>query len=165
MCRQSFRQTVLGIEQLGVIGIRSFQMGCSPVSDRQKFSTEVLSPLFLNSRIPHAERRSRRGSYSARSHRRWPERDGALRVLHIETYEEILRSTYSDNALLFYRIGRHRPSERAASKTASSLWRLHRASELMATIPNQSSVAKAYQEFDADGRMTPSPYCDRVGCL
>jgi arsenic resistance protein ArsH len=35
----------------------------------------------------------------------------------------------------------------------------------MATIPNQSSVAKAYQEFDADGRMTPSPYCDRVGCL
>ncbi len=32
----------------------------------------------------------------------------------------------------------------------------------MITIPNQSSVAKAYQEFDADGRMKPSPYYDRV---
>lgn len=32
----------------------------------------------------------------------------------------------------------------------------------MITIPNQSSVAKAYQEFDADGRMKPSSYCDRV---
>ncbi|MCI3206778.1 arsenical resistance protein ArsH [Pandoraea capi] len=32
----------------------------------------------------------------------------------------------------------------------------------MVTIPNQSSVAKAYQEFDADGRMKPSPYYDRV---
>lgn len=32
----------------------------------------------------------------------------------------------------------------------------------MVTIPNQSSVAKAYQEFDAGGRMKPSPYYDRV---
>ncbi|KQO76235.1 arsenical resistance protein ArsH [Rhizobium sp. Leaf262] len=32
----------------------------------------------------------------------------------------------------------------------------------MITIPNQSSVAKAFQEFDADGRMKPSFYYDRV---
>ncbi|WP_136161824.1 arsenical resistance protein ArsH [Sphingomonas flavalba] len=32
----------------------------------------------------------------------------------------------------------------------------------MVTIPNQSSVAKAYQEFDEAGRMKPSPYYDRV---
>jgi arsenic resistance protein ArsH len=32
----------------------------------------------------------------------------------------------------------------------------------MVTIPNQSSVAKAYQEFDANGRMKPSSYYDRV---
>ncbi len=32
----------------------------------------------------------------------------------------------------------------------------------MITIPNQSSVAKAYDEFDADGRMKPSAYYDRV---
>jgi len=32
----------------------------------------------------------------------------------------------------------------------------------MVTIPNQSSVAKAYQEFDDDGRMKPSPYYERV---
>ncbi|VVE37453.1 arsenical resistance protein ArsH [Pandoraea iniqua] len=32
----------------------------------------------------------------------------------------------------------------------------------MVTIPNQSSVAKAYQEFDANGRMKPSAYYDRV---
>lgn len=32
----------------------------------------------------------------------------------------------------------------------------------MITIPNQSSVAKAYQEFDQNGRMKPSPYYDRV---
>ncbi|UVA77744.1 arsenical resistance protein ArsH [Pandoraea commovens] len=32
----------------------------------------------------------------------------------------------------------------------------------MVTIPNQSSVAKAYQEFDAEGRMKPSSYYDRV---
>ncbi|MDO3432113.1 arsenical resistance protein ArsH [Rhizobium sp. CBN3] len=32
----------------------------------------------------------------------------------------------------------------------------------MITIPNQSSVAKAYQEFDAEGRMKPSSYYDRV---
>ena len=32
----------------------------------------------------------------------------------------------------------------------------------MITIPNQSSVARAYQEFDADGRMKPSSYYDRV---
>lgn len=32
----------------------------------------------------------------------------------------------------------------------------------MFTIPNQSSVAKAYDEFDAVGRMKPSPYYDRL---
>lgn len=32
----------------------------------------------------------------------------------------------------------------------------------MLTIPNQSSVAKAYEEFDEHGRMKPSPYYDRV---
>jgi arsenic resistance protein ArsH len=32
----------------------------------------------------------------------------------------------------------------------------------MVTIPNQSSVAKAYQEFDDAGRMKPSPFYDRV---
>lgn len=32
----------------------------------------------------------------------------------------------------------------------------------MVTIPNQSSVAKAYQEFDEAGRMKPSPYYDRL---
>lgn len=32
----------------------------------------------------------------------------------------------------------------------------------MLTIPNQSSVPKAYQEFDLDGRMKDSPYRDRV---
>lgn len=32
----------------------------------------------------------------------------------------------------------------------------------MVTIPNQSSVAKAYQEFDEAGRMKPSSYYDRV---
>lgn len=32
----------------------------------------------------------------------------------------------------------------------------------MFTIPNQSSVAKAFQEFDEAGRMLPSPYYDRV---
>ena len=32
----------------------------------------------------------------------------------------------------------------------------------MITIPNQSSVAKAFQEFDADGRMKASAYYDRV---
>jgi arsenic resistance protein ArsH len=32
----------------------------------------------------------------------------------------------------------------------------------MVTIPNQSSVAKAYQEFDDDGRMKPSPYYERL---
>ena len=32
----------------------------------------------------------------------------------------------------------------------------------MLTIPNQSSVAKAFQEFDEDGRMKPSSYYDRV---
>jgi len=30
------------------------------------------------------------------------------------------------------------------------------------TIPNQSSVAKAFLEFDDDGRMKPSPYYDRI---
>lgn len=32
----------------------------------------------------------------------------------------------------------------------------------MFTIPNQSSVAKAWQEFDAEGRMKPSDFRDRV---
>ncbi len=32
----------------------------------------------------------------------------------------------------------------------------------MVTIPNQSSVAKAYQEFDDDGRMKPSAFYDRL---
>ena len=31
----------------------------------------------------------------------------------------------------------------------------------MPTIPNQSSVAKAYQEFDNAGRMKPASYYDR----
>jgi arsenic resistance protein ArsH len=30
------------------------------------------------------------------------------------------------------------------------------------TIPNQSSVAKAFMEFDDEGRMKPSPYYDRI---
>ncbi|MGR3464776.1 arsenical resistance protein ArsH [Limimaricola sp.] len=32
----------------------------------------------------------------------------------------------------------------------------------MVTIPNQSSVAKAWDEFDAAGRMKPSPYYNRI---
>ncbi|MBU4435473.1 MAG: NAD(P)H-dependent oxidoreductase, partial [Alphaproteobacteria bacterium] len=32
----------------------------------------------------------------------------------------------------------------------------------MITIPNQSSVAMAWKEFDDDGRMKPSAYYDRV---
>jgi arsenic resistance protein ArsH len=32
----------------------------------------------------------------------------------------------------------------------------------MVTIPNQSSVAKAYQEFDDNGRMKPSAYYERL---
>jgi len=32
----------------------------------------------------------------------------------------------------------------------------------MITIPNQSSVAKAYLEFEEDGRMKPSSYYDRI---
>ncbi|MDX2023196.1 MAG: arsenical resistance protein ArsH [Deltaproteobacteria bacterium] len=32
----------------------------------------------------------------------------------------------------------------------------------MITIPNQSSVPKAFEEFDAAGRMKPSPYYDRL---
>jgi len=32
----------------------------------------------------------------------------------------------------------------------------------MVTIPNQSSVAKAFQEFDDNGRMKPSPYYKRL---
>jgi arsenic resistance protein ArsH len=32
----------------------------------------------------------------------------------------------------------------------------------MITIPNQSSIAKAFNEFDEDGRMKPSAYYDRV---
>jgi arsenical resistance protein ArsH len=30
------------------------------------------------------------------------------------------------------------------------------------TVPNQSAVAKAWDEFDEDGRMKPSPYYDRI---
>ncbi len=32
----------------------------------------------------------------------------------------------------------------------------------MVTIPNQSSVAMAFNEFDAEGRMKPSPYYNRI---
>ncbi|MDZ4077223.1 MULTISPECIES: arsenical resistance protein ArsH [Hydrocarboniphaga] len=32
----------------------------------------------------------------------------------------------------------------------------------MLTIPNQSSVAKAFDEFDSEGRMKPSAYYDRI---
>ena len=32
----------------------------------------------------------------------------------------------------------------------------------MLTIPNQSSVAKAFLEFEEDGRMKPSAYYDRI---
>jgi len=32
----------------------------------------------------------------------------------------------------------------------------------MFTIPNQSSVAKAFEEFDEDGRMKPSAYYERI---
>jgi arsenic resistance protein ArsH len=32
----------------------------------------------------------------------------------------------------------------------------------MITIPNQSLVAKAFNEFNKDGRMKPSSYYDRV---
>ena len=32
----------------------------------------------------------------------------------------------------------------------------------MVTIPNQSSVPKAFLEFDDDDRMIPSPYYDRI---
>jgi arsenic resistance protein ArsH len=32
----------------------------------------------------------------------------------------------------------------------------------MITIPNQSSVAKAFEQFTDDGRMKPSAYYDRV---
>ena len=32
----------------------------------------------------------------------------------------------------------------------------------MITIPNQSSVAKAFLEFEEDGRMKPSAYYDRM---
>ena len=32
----------------------------------------------------------------------------------------------------------------------------------MITIPNQSSVAKAFLEFEEDGRMKPSAYYDRL---
>ena len=32
----------------------------------------------------------------------------------------------------------------------------------MITIPNQASVAKAYEQFDEVGRMLPSSYYDRV---
>ena len=32
----------------------------------------------------------------------------------------------------------------------------------MITIPNQSSVAKAHEQFDEAGRMLPSPYYDRL---
>ena len=34
----------------------------------------------------------------------------------------------------------------------------------MLTIPNQGSVAKAFLEFEEDGRMKSSAYYDRVVC-
>ncbi len=45
--------------------------------------------------------------------------------------------------------------------TVSQLRNLGRWMRLV-TIPNQSSVAKAWDEFDAEGRMKPSPYYDRM---
>jgi arsenical resistance protein ArsH len=30
------------------------------------------------------------------------------------------------------------------------------------TIPNQSSIPKAFQEFDEAGRMKPTPFYDRI---
>ena len=32
----------------------------------------------------------------------------------------------------------------------------------LVTIPNQSSVAKAWKEFDEDGRLKPSPFYNRI---
>lgn len=32
----------------------------------------------------------------------------------------------------------------------------------MFTLPNQSSIAKAWQEFDEEGRMKPSAYDDQI---
>ena len=32
----------------------------------------------------------------------------------------------------------------------------------LVTIPNQSSIAKAFNEFDEDGRMRPSSYYNRL---
>ena len=32
----------------------------------------------------------------------------------------------------------------------------------MLTIPNQSAIPKALQEFDEAGRMRPSPLCDQI---
>jgi len=32
----------------------------------------------------------------------------------------------------------------------------------MVTIPNQSSIPKAFLEFEEDGRMKPSPYYNRI---
>jgi len=32
----------------------------------------------------------------------------------------------------------------------------------MITMPDQSSVAKAYEQFESDGRMTPPSYYDCV---
>lgn len=32
----------------------------------------------------------------------------------------------------------------------------------MVTIPNQSSIPKAFNEFDENGRMKPSPYYNRI---
>jgi hypothetical protein len=35
----------------------------------------------------------------------------------------------------------------------------------MFTMPNQSSVAKVFQEFNANGRMKPSAYYDRISAI
>lgn len=55
-----------------------------------------------------------------------------------------------------------------AAKTLLSFWILPTVQEGVSlsiggvTIPNQSSVAKAHEQFDETGRMRPSPYYDRL---
>jgi arsenical resistance protein ArsH len=48
------------------------------------------------------------------------------------------------------------------SFNAVNTLRLHGRWMRMFTIPNQSSVAKAYEQFEEDGRMKESPYRERV---
>ena len=56
------------------------------------------------------------------------------------------------------------PGSRKRSCCLISPRRCHavRYPRLMFTIPNQSSVAKAFTEFDEAGRMKPSSYYDRL---